>query len=531
MRVSSASSSPGPTAPARRPRRPPARAPRRRPPSRSAAPRAGHLIEHVVGVELARELAPGPGEALRERAGAALALEQLAPLERAARRGGDLAGELRAGRRRSRARPRRRRARARPRPRGCPSGTARSESRPPRPPRPRGPLPKRLVVARSRARRAPFPPRRPRDERARLVPRWAARAGRRARTSRPARARPPAVRSTAAESPPSASAAAWATASSVSWLGERLAQHGGDPVEAALDPRLAGALLVGLRVPERDRGEAGEGLDQPQVRLLEAAGSRDQTPSTPRDLAEGEDRRVHHLGELRVGAGGRRLLGLGEVAPQHGLAGRDRRRRPCRRPESCARSRSRAGPSTARQTSSEPPGRSVQQSAASALTSARSSSTRRSITASKRRSLVSASPALSSAFCSARRRSLSRSRPRRVERDRGLAGDRLGERDLRRVQYPAPGGGRRGRRAAGRREDRRRQHGARRASSAPGRRRAPASLSYGPRARRRSPRCARPRGEVGDGSLTASPSGATPSASTRRRPRSARPARRAGRST
>ena len=67
-------------------------------------------------------------------------------------------------------------------------------------------------------------------------------------------------------------------------------------------------------------------------------------------------------------------------------------------------------PSTARQTSSVPPGSSVQQSAASALTRARSSETRRSITTSKRRSLVSASPAFRSASCSARRRSLSRSR-------------------------------------------------------------------------------------------------------------------------
>ena len=82
--------------------------------------------------------------------------------------------------------------------------------------------------------------------------------------------------------------------------GQRLAQHGRDPVEAALDLRLARALLVRLGVAEGDRREAREGLDQPEVRLVEAAGSREQTPRTPRGLAEREDRRVHHLFEDRV---------------------------------------------------------------------------------------------------------------------------------------------------------------------------------------------------------------------------------------
>src|SRR6185503_5323565 len=41
---------------------------------------------------------------------------------------------------------------------------------------------------------------------------------------------------------------------------ERLAEDGGDPVEAALDPGLAGALGEALRVAKRERGEVGESL-------------------------------------------------------------------------------------------------------------------------------------------------------------------------------------------------------------------------------------------------------------------------------
>src|SRR6188472_1446652 len=55
-------------------------------------------------------------------------------------------------------------------------------------------------------------------------------------------------------------------------LRQRLAEHGRDPVEAALDLCPPRALLVGLGVPERNRRETGERLDQAQVRLLEAAG-------------------------------------------------------------------------------------------------------------------------------------------------------------------------------------------------------------------------------------------------------------------
>ena len=51
-------------------------------------------VEQVVRIELAGELDAGAREPLRERAGAALALVQLAPLERAAGRTGDVARQL-----------------------------------------------------------------------------------------------------------------------------------------------------------------------------------------------------------------------------------------------------------------------------------------------------------------------------------------------------------------------------------------------------------------------------------------------------
>ena len=52
------------------------------------------LVEHRGRIELAREQPARARQLLRERAGAALGLEQLAPLERAARRVGEMAGEL-----------------------------------------------------------------------------------------------------------------------------------------------------------------------------------------------------------------------------------------------------------------------------------------------------------------------------------------------------------------------------------------------------------------------------------------------------
>ena len=50
---------------------------------------------------------------------------------------------------------------------------------------------------------------------------------------------------------------------------ERRSEHLGDPVEAALNLGLALALLEALRVVERQRGEAGEGLDHLDVALVE----------------------------------------------------------------------------------------------------------------------------------------------------------------------------------------------------------------------------------------------------------------------
>ena len=107
-------------------------------------------------------------------------------------------------------------------------------------------------------------------------------------------------------------------------LRQWLAQNRGDPEEAALDLGLACALLVRLRVPERNRREAGERFDQPEVGELEAAGLARADAEDAANLPEREDRRVHHLGELGVRGGRRRLLGLAESPPQHGLAGRDR---------------------------------------------------------------------------------------------------------------------------------------------------------------------------------------------------------------
>ena len=66
---------------------------------------------------------------------------------------------------------------------------------------------------------------------------------------------------------------------------DRLAEHGGDPVEAALDPRLARALGEALGVPQRERGEVGERLQQPRVALGEA----------PLRVARADAEDAHHL--------------------------------------------------------------------------------------------------------------------------------------------------------------------------------------------------------------------------------------------
>ena len=71
------------------------------------------LVEHGGRVELGREQTAGARQLLRQRAGAALGLEQLAPLERAARRVGEVARELEVVVAERRAPRRRRRRRAR----------------------------------------------------------------------------------------------------------------------------------------------------------------------------------------------------------------------------------------------------------------------------------------------------------------------------------------------------------------------------------------------------------------------------------
>ena len=53
-------------------------------------------------------------------------------------------------------------------------------------------------------------------------------------------------------------------------LREMLGQRRGDPVEAALDPRLAHALLEARGVADRERGEAGERLEQVRLELAES---------------------------------------------------------------------------------------------------------------------------------------------------------------------------------------------------------------------------------------------------------------------
>ena len=67
--------------------------------------------------------------------------------------------------------------------------------------------------------------------------------------------------------------------------GDRLAEHGGDPVEAALDPGLARALGEALGVAKGERGQVGERLEQPGVALGEA----------PLRVARADAEDAHHL--------------------------------------------------------------------------------------------------------------------------------------------------------------------------------------------------------------------------------------------
>ncbi len=149
-------------------------------------------LEHDLGIQLAGQLAPGAREPLRERAGAPLELVQLAALERAACRAGDmtrqlelLVGEAVLRRRRTRARARsRRRAAARAARRGASRSPLR---RPPR--RGRG---RSGCRRRRRATRAPSLPGRPGRAPRPARPRGSCAERRAARASPPARGlRPP----------------------------------------------------------------------------------------------------------------------------------------------------------------------------------------------------------------------------------------------------------------------------------------------------------------------------------------------------
>ena len=107
---------------------------------------------------------------------------------------------------------------------------------------------------------------------------------------------------------------------------ERLAEHGGDPIEAALDAGLPHALLERFGVAERDRREPRERVQQRQVVLGEAVVLERADAEHATHLTAGRDRRVHHLGEDGVMLARRRLLGRLEAAFQHRRVELDRLR-------------------------------------------------------------------------------------------------------------------------------------------------------------------------------------------------------------
>ena len=83
--------------------------------------------------------------------------------------------------------------------------------------------------------------------------------------------------------------------------GERLPEHRRDPVEAALDPRLPRALREHLGVPQRERGEPRERLEDVRVPLREAAPLAPADAEHPAHLVAPEHRRGDHVGEAVVG--------------------------------------------------------------------------------------------------------------------------------------------------------------------------------------------------------------------------------------
>ena len=105
---------------------------------------------------------------------------------------------------------------------------------------------------------------------------------------------------------------------------ERLHQHGGDAVEAALDPRLARALLERLGVAQCERGERRERLEQLEPLLVEAPRGPRAHAEHASHLVEDRDRRDHHVFELAIARRRKRLLRPREVALQNRSPRRDR---------------------------------------------------------------------------------------------------------------------------------------------------------------------------------------------------------------
>ena len=83
--------------------------------------------------------------------------------------------------------------------------------------------------------------------------------------------------------------------------GERLTEHRGDPVEAALDPRLPSALGEHLGVAQRKRRESCERLEDARVPLLEAAARAPTDSEHAAHLVAPGHRSGHHVGESVVG--------------------------------------------------------------------------------------------------------------------------------------------------------------------------------------------------------------------------------------
>ena len=105
---------------------------------------------------------------------------------------------------------------------------------------------------------------------------------------------------------------------------ERLDEHGGDAVEAALDPRLARALLERLGVAQCQRRERRERLEQLEPLLVEAPRGPRAHTEHPSHLVEDRDRRNHHVFELAIARRRERLLRPREVALQNRSPRRDR---------------------------------------------------------------------------------------------------------------------------------------------------------------------------------------------------------------